>query len=303
MAPGEDTEARPLDAGSGRGEDGAVVTLRQLPQELLGDPQFLRRFRTETPIVAHLDGTYVVRTRAYVEDAFGMALVTDYVEGGSLRQLIDARTVRDPEAALVVMRDVLLGLEVAHREGILHRDLRPEKILVDRRGVARVTELGLVARTPERRWIAGTPEYMAPELWQGEEPSIESDVYAAAVVLVECLTGSPPYLGGPTVVRDQHRRAPLPGPALAPEIAPLIRFGMAKSPHQRYLRAWDFAEAVEYAGRTLGGPHWERHGRRRLATEVATALAPSPAHDGSEPPRGLIGRARFRRGIRSHTHT
>ncbi len=249
--------------------------------------------------MAHLDGTYVVRTRACVEDAFGMALVTDYVDGGWLRQLMATGLLRDPESTLVVMRDTLLGLESAHREGILHRDLRPEKILVDRQGVARVAELGLVARTPGGRWIPGTPEYMAPELWSGDEPTIGSDIYAATVVLVECLTGAPPYQGGPVVIRDQHQRAPLPGADLPPEIVPLVRFGMAKAPHQRYLRAWDYAEAVEGAGRTLGGPDWERRGRRRLTTAVATVLAPTPGHEPNDPPRGLIGRARFRRRVRS----
>jgi serine/threonine-protein kinase len=297
MAPGGDTQAGALGADAARGADGAVVTLRQLPSELLGDPLFLRRLRTETPIVAHLDGTYLVRTRACVEDAFGTSLVTDYVEGCCLSRLVGTGAVRDPETALVVLRDALLGLEAAHREGILHRDLRPEKILVDRDGVARVTELGLVARTVGGRWIAGTPEYMAPELWTGEEPSIESDIYAAAVVLVECLTGSPPYLGGPAVLRELHARAPLPGPELPPEIAPLVRFGMAKSPHQRYLRAWDFAAAVEQAGRTVGGQHWERRGRRRLVTAVATGLAPPGGHEGAEPHRWLIGRARVRRRL------
>jgi len=299
MPPGGDTEAGALGADAAQGEDGAVVTLRQLPQEFLGDPEFLRRFRTEVPIVAHLDGTYVVRTRAYVEDAFGMALVTDYIDGAWLRQLMPSGVLRDREATLVVMRDTLLGLEAAHREGILHRDLRPEKVLVDRQGVARIAELGLVARTRGGRWIPGTAEYMAPELWRGEEPSIESDVYAATVMLVESLTGTPPYLGGVTVVRDQHLRAPLPGPDLPEEIAPLVRFGMAKSPHQRYLRAWDFAEAVERAGRTVGGPEWERRGRRRLATAVAAVLAPPPGHDNPDAPRGLIGRARFRRRVQT----
>jgi serine/threonine-protein kinase len=280
-------------------EDGAVVTLRQLPQDFLGDPEFLFRFRVETPIVAHLDGTYVVRTRAYVEDAFGIALVTDYIDGAWLRQLMPSGVLRDHEATLVVMRDTLLGLEAAHREGILHRDLRPEKVLVDRQGVARIAELGLVARTRGGRWIPGTAEYMAPELWRGEEPSIESDVYAATVMLVESLTGTPPYLGGVTVVCDQHLRAPLPGPDLPEEIAPLVRFGMAKSPHQRYLRAWDFAEAVERAGRTVGGPEWERRGRRRLATAVAAVLAPRPGHDHPDAPRRLIGRARFRRKVQT----
>jgi serine/threonine-protein kinase len=299
MPPGGDTEAGALGAGAAPGDDGAVVTLRQLPREFLGDPEFLRRFRTEAPIVAHLDGTYVVRTLAYVEDAFGMALVTDYVDGAWLRQLLGSPALRDPESTLVVMRDTLLGLEAAHREGILHRDLRPEKILVDRQGIARIAELGLVARTPGGRWISGTAEYMAPELWRGEEPSIESDVYAATVVLIECLSGSPPYLGGTIVVRDQHLNAPLPGPDLPEEIAPLVRFGMAKAPHQRYLRAWDFAEAVEGVGRTLGGPDWERRGRRRLATLVAAVLAPPPGRDSPETPRRLIGRSRFRRRVQT----
>jgi len=299
MPPGGETEAGALGADATRGEDGAVVTLRQLPHQFLGDPVFLRRFRAEAPIVAHLDGTYVVRTRAYVEDAFGMALVTDYVDGAWLSQLMATGTLRDAETALVVLRDTLLGLESAHREGILHRDLRPQKILVDRQGVSRVAELGMVARTPGSRWIQGTPEYMAPELWRGEEPSIETDIYAAAVILVECLTGSPPYLGGAGTVRDQHLGASLPGPGLLEEIAPLVRFGMAKSPRQRYLRAWDFAESVEGAGVTVGGAEWERRGRRRLATAVAAILGPQPGGDGGDSSRGLIGRSRFRRRIRT----
>src|ERR1035437_7089022 len=108
MPSGGDTEAGALGADATREEDGAVVTLRQLPQQFLGDPVFLRRFRAEAPIVAHLDGTYVVRTRAYVEDAFGMALVTDYVDGAWLRQLMATGTLRDAETALVVLRDPLL---------------------------------------------------------------------------------------------------------------------------------------------------------------------------------------------------
>ena len=274
------------------------MTLRQLPQAYLGDPQFLRRFRAEAPIIAHLDGTYVVHTRAYVEDAFGLALVTDYVDGGWLRQLMATGMLRDPEAALVVVRDTLLGLEVAHREGILHRDLSPEKIVVDRRGVARIADLGVVARLAGGRWMPGTPAYMAPELWLGEEPTIASDIYAAAVVLVECLTGAPPYRGGTIVVREQHLKGPLPGPALPIEVAPLVRQAMAKSPVQRHPRAWDFAEAVEGAGVTVGGPHWERHGRRRLATAVEVALTPPSGRD-QDLPKRLIGRARFRRKVRN----
>jgi eukaryotic-like serine/threonine-protein kinase len=297
MPPSGDAGAGSSDVDAARGEGAAVVTLRQLPQELLGDPQFLRRFRAEAPIVAHLDPTYIVRTRAHIEDAFGLALVSDYIDGAWLRLLLPEATAGHPEAALVVVRDTLLGLETAHREGILHRDLRPDKIMVDRHGIARIADLGVVARTPSSRWMAGTAEYMAPELWSGEQPTIATDLYAAAVVLIECYTGEPPFRGGPVVVRDGHLRAALPIRDLPREIASLVLVGMARWPDQRYGRAWDFAEEVEEAGRILGGAHWERRGRRRLAAAVAAALAPPPSEGGAAP-RGLIGRARLRRQAR-----
>jgi serine/threonine-protein kinase len=100
-------------------------------------------------------------------------------------------------------------------------------------------------------------------------------------------------------VRDQHLCAPLPGPELPEEIVPLVRFGMAKSPRRRYLRAWDFAEAVEAAGMTVGGPEWERRGRRRLATAVAAVLGPLPGSQMNDSHRGLIGRSPFRRRVQS----
>jgi serine/threonine protein kinase len=277
------------------GEAGGVVTLRQLPRELLGDPELLRRLRAEAAVVAHLDGTYIVRTRAHVEDAFGLALLTDYVDGAVLRRLLPAATAGHVEATLVVLRDSLLGLEAAHREGILHRDLRPEKIVVDRAGICRIAELGVVGRTSATRWMPGTPEYMAPELWSGEPPSIASDVYAATVVLMECMTGEAPYRGGPVAIRDQHLRAALPVHDIPRPLADLVLVGMAKRAELRYPRALDFATEVEASGRTLGGAQWERRGRRRLAVAVARALAPPPAVAGGDAPRGLIGRARIRR--------
>lgn len=292
MPPAGHIGAGPPDASSTRVAAGVMVTLRQLPREMLGDPEFLRRFRAEAPIVAHLDPTYIVRTLAEVEDAFGLALVSDFVDGAWLRSLLPEATAHQPDASLVVVRDVLLGLEAAHREGILHRDLRPDKVTVDRQGIARITDLGMVARTPSGRWIPGTPEYMAPELWEGETASVASDLYAATVLLLECFTGSTPFRGSAVMLREQHLSAPLPVHDLPPELAALVRAGMARSVSQRHPTAWDLALDVEEAGHALGGPHWERRGRRRLAGAVAAALAPPPDE---ETPRRLTGRARFRR--------
>ncbi len=296
MPPAGDAGAGPRDAGPVRPEEGAVVTLRQLPHELLGDPEFLRRFRAEAQIVAHLDPTYVVRTRAHMEDPFGLALISDYVEGAALRLMLPAVTAGNVEAALVVARDVLLGLETAHREGILHRDLQPAKIVVDRHGISRVADLGLVARTPSRRWLPGTPEYLAPELWAGEPSSIASDLYAAGCVLVECLTGTPPYEGGLAQLRDLHAAGAPPVQDLPPEVARMVSIAMARRPEERHARAWDFAQDVEEVGRALAGTGWERRGRRHLAAHVALALFPRGGDD--EPPRGLIGRARALRRTR-----
>jgi serine/threonine protein kinase len=273
-----------------------MVTLRQLPREMLGDPEFLRRFRAEAPVVANLDPTYIVRTLAQVEDAFGLALVTDFVDGAWLRSLLPDATAGHVDASLVVLRDVLLGLEAAHQEGILHRDLRPDKVAIDRQGIARIGDLGLVARTPSGRWIPGTPGYMAPELWSGEEPSVASDLYAATVLLLECFRGAPPFQGGVVMVREQHLTAPLPVHDLPHELAALVLTGMARSASRRPASAWDFALEVEEAGGALGGPQWERRGRRRLAGAVALATAP-PADE--ETPHRLTGRVRFRRRSRA----
>ncbi len=273
-----------------------MVTLRQLPREMLGDPEFLHRLRTEAPVVANLDPTYIVRTLAQVEDAFGLALVTDFVDGAWLRSLLPDVTAGHAEASLVVVRDVLLGLEAAHREGILHRDVRPTKVSVDRQGITRITDLGLVARTPSGRWIPGTPEYMAPELWVGEPPSVASDLYAATVLLLECFTGSPPFRGSPAMLREQHLGAPLPVHDLPAELGALVLSGMARSARRRHASAWDLALDVEDAGRSLGGPEWERRGRRRLAAVVVAALA-QPGDE--EPTHRLAGRARFRRRMRA----
>jgi serine/threonine protein kinase len=280
-----------------RGADGAMVTLRQLPREMLGDPEFLRRLRAEVPVVANLDPTYIVRTLAEVEDAFGIALVTDFVDGAALRSLLPS-IAGQVEPTLVIVRDVLLGLEAAHRKGILHRDLGSEKVTLDRQGISRIGDLGLVARTPSRRWIPGTPEYMAPELWSGEEPSVAGDLYAAAVLLFECFRGAPPFRGGVVMLREQHLTAPPSVHDLPREVAALVLSGMARSPSARPPTAWDFALDVLDAGRTLGGPDWERRGRRHLAAQVTAALAPAADAEAS-PPRRLMGRARFRRGMRA----
>jgi serine/threonine-protein kinase len=140
---------------------------------------------------------------------------------------------------------------------------------------------------------------MAPELWEGEAPGIASDVYAAAVLLAECVAGEPPFQGGVIAVRAQHLAAPPAGPDLPPSLARLVAAGMAKSPDERYPTAAGFAADVAATGDMLGGLRWETHGRRLLAGAVAAALMPEPVAVLPDPPRRVIGRSALGRLVRA----
>ena len=157
---------------------GTLVAIKYLRRQLLADPQFAELFRAEARVLASLDDQNVVRLYEYVESPGGAAIVMELVDGVSLREILSRQGATTAEAALVVLQGSLLGLAAAHRRGVVHRDYKPENVLIDGAGVSKLTDFGIAARAGDQAVAAGTLAYAPPEQFAGQAASPAADVYA-----------------------------------------------------------------------------------------------------------------------------
>src|ERR1700744_97966 len=169
---------------------GHRVAIKYLSPALVRDPAFMWIFRSEAQTLRALDVPQVVKLFDYVEEpGQGAAIVMELVEGVSLHEMITQRGPTTPESALMVLKGSLLGLAAAHALGIVHRDYKPENVLVDAEGSSKLADFGVASRVGHWAGLTGTPLYMAPEQWEGGDASPSTDIYAATAVFYECLTG------------------------------------------------------------------------------------------------------------------
>ncbi|MBG0828692.1 protein kinase [Planomonospora sp. ID67723] len=271
MVPGY-REVRELGTGGGGRvvlatytETGAYVAIKYLNSALKDDHRFVARLRRDARVLVDLDHPNVVRLYEYYEDVLYAAVVMELVDGVALRRILAHGGATGPEAALAVFKDVLLGLAKAHSRGIVHRDCRPENVLVQADGNAKLSDFGLAVPAGSAGEPAGGPAYLAPERWSGHPASPAADLYAATRVFSECLTGRAPY-------RADLAGAPAPAEAVPDPVRRLVARGTAENPADRPPTARTFAAELEVAALAAYGPEWEQRGRRRLA-ERATLLA------------------------------
>jgi eukaryotic-like serine/threonine-protein kinase len=259
---------------------GQRVAIKYFDDNLvLRDTEFLRAFRSEAERLKALDSAHIAQLVEYVEQpGQGAAVVMALVEGVSLREMIARGGPLGAEAALVVLKDSLLGLAAAHSLPVPHGDLKPENVLIDAKGWCTLTDFGIAVKT-RKRIPAGTPAYMAPERWNGASSAPTSDIYAATAVLWESVTGKPPVSGRLRQMRRQHRSAPGPIERFDQPFQALIALGMAENPEERPQSARSFIHELEAKAADAYGPGWEEHGRRELG-ERATALLPLLAGKG-----------------------
>jgi tRNA A-37 threonylcarbamoyl transferase component Bud32 len=267
-------EERPL----GRGASGRVVAtvdeasgqrvaIKYLAPRLFRDPEFLAGFRAEADLLRSLDVPHVVRLFDYVEEpGQGAAIVMELVDGVSLHELISRRGATSPEAALVVLKGSLFGLAAAHALGIVHRDYKPENVLVDAEGNSKLSDFGVAVKEGRRAPAAGTPLYMAPEQWEGTAASPATDIYAAAAVFFECLTSKTPFSGRLGQLKQQHASAAIPLEEVDEPLRGLIARGMAKNPADRPANAMAFVTELESTAAAAYGP---AQGARRCPAAVA----------------------------------
>ncbi|GHA64740.1 serine/threonine-protein kinase PkaB [Streptomyces tauricus] len=241
----------------GEGPEGPVA-IKLLREDLASDQELVGRFVQERTALLGLDHPHVVSVRDLVVDGTDLALVMDLVRGTDLRTRLDRERRLAPEAAVAIVADVADGLAAAHAAGVVHRDVKPENVLLDMQGPlgpggshpALLTDFGVAKlidspRRTRATKIIGTPDYLAPEIIEGLPPRAAVDIYALATVLYELLAGFTPFGGGhPGAVLRRHvTETVVPLPGIPEELWQLLVQCLAKAPASR-LRASELGERL-----------------------------------------------------------
>ncbi|MGZ3099474.1 serine/threonine-protein kinase [Streptomyces sp. H72] len=241
----------------GEGPEGPVA-IKLLREDLASDQELVSRFVQERTALLGLDHPHVVSVRDLVVDGNDLALVMNLVRGTDLRTRLDRERRLAPEAAVAIAADVADGLAAAHAAGVVHRDVKPENVLLDMQGPlgpggahpALLTDFGVakLIDTPRRTRatkIIGTPDYLAPEIVEGLPPRAAVDIYALATVLYELLAGFTPFGGGhPGAVLRRHvTETVVPLPGIPDELWQLLVQCLAKAPASR-LRASELGDRL-----------------------------------------------------------
>jgi serine/threonine-protein kinase len=244
-----------------RGRDEVLdrdVAVKVLHPHLATDPAVRERFRAEARAAAALVSPHVVNVFDSGADDLPF-IVMEYVDGPSLRQVLSARGRLSPGEALAVLEPVCAGLTRAHTRGLVHRDVKPENVLVTTDGTVKVADFGLVRAIEETGAttsgsLLASVHYVAPELVRGGEASPASDQYAVGVLLYELLTGRQPFAvdGSPAAIALRHTREVVPPPSAAVPGLPaaldaVVARATAADPRDRFVDLTSFLAALRAA--------------------------------------------------------
>jgi len=249
------------------------VALKVLHARFAQDREFVERFRREAEAAAGLQHPNIVAVfdRGEVDGTYYIAM--QHLEGATLKQLIEAGLT--PEEAVRLIRQVLEAARFAHRHGVVHRDLKPQNVIVDTEGKATVTDFGIaragVSEITQAGSVMGTPHYLSPEQAQGFEVTAVSDLYSIGVMLYEALTGRVPFEADTavSVAMKQVSQAPQRPSSINSQVSPAldaaVMRALEKEPGQRFQSADAFIAALDAA---LKDP--------RAGMEGTAAFAPLP---------------------------
>ena len=236
-----------------------AVAVKVLREVYSTDPKFVRRFQVEAKAASALQHPNIVQVYDYGQTDGNYYIVMELVEGTDLRRYLRSRGVLDVDRAIIIAHDVALGLGAAHRRDIVHRDVKPQNVLVGRGGSIKLTDFGIASvykdinaeRLTTTGMTLGTVQYYAPEQAQGEIVSPAADVYALGIVMYEMVTGHPPFDGDfPVAVAMQHiQDVPTPpshlNPNLSPALEEIILRCLEKVPEMRFRDGSQLARELE----------------------------------------------------------
>ncbi|WP_179472690.1 protein kinase domain-containing protein [Mycolicibacterium vinylchloridicum] len=270
------------------------VALKVMDARYAGDSQFLTRFQREARAVARLKDPGLVAV--YDQGGGGSSqeppfLVMELVEGGTLRELLRERGPMPPHAAAAVLRPVLGGLATAHHAGLVHRDVKPENVLISDDGEVKLVDFGLVRAVAEAgitstSVILGTAAYLSPEQVSSGAADARSDVYAVGILAYELITGTTPFTGdNPLTVAYQRMDNDVPLPSTAISGVPrqfdeFIARATARNADDRFADAEEMADDLDAIAAELALPKFRVPAPNNSAQHAAaTAFHSRPTDD------------------------
>jgi serine/threonine protein kinase, bacterial len=259
------------------------VAIKVMESRYATDQQFLTRFQLEARAVARLKDPGLVAVYDQGVDGQHPFLVMELIEGGTLRELLRERGPMPPHAVAAVLRPVLGGLAVAHHSGLVHRDVKPENVLISDDGDVKIADFGLVRALAEAKItsdsvILGTAAYLSPEQVRSGDASPRSDVYACGILMYELLTGVTPFGGdSPLAVAYQRMDNDVPPPSTVIRGVPtqfdaLIAHATARNPAGRFADAQEMGEQLDAVADQLGLPDFRVPAPRNSAQHTSAAL-------------------------------
>lgn len=232
------------------------VAVKVLRRRFASDPEFLERFQREARAAANLDHPNVVTVFDVGKDGDRHYIVMEFVDGQDLKTLIRQEGRLSVAEALDIATQISAGVGHAHKGGVVHRDIKPQNVLMTQDGSAKVADFGIARALSESGLtdsdtVWGSPTYFAPEQAAGESPTPASDVYSIGVVMYEMLAGSPPFQAeNPTALAMKHLREEPPplsvrNPKVPPRLDWIVRKVLSKEPSARYRTADQLAHVLE----------------------------------------------------------
>jgi serine/threonine-protein kinase len=276
------------------------VAIKVMNAQYAADPGFVSRFEFEALAVAQLRHPSLVAVYDKGNDDGTVFLVMELIEGGTLRELLRERGPMPPHAVAAVAAPVLSALAVAHNAGLIHRDVKPENILISQQGEVKIADFGLVraassASVTSKSVVLGTAAYLSPEQVVSGDADARSDIYAMGIVVFELLTGRLPFTGAtPVAVAYQRVNHDVPMPSRLIGGVPslfdaLVAKATAREPAARFADAADMLAAMRETAARLNLPAYRVPAPRKQAPPFgpgmpAAPMVPQPAAPPVAPP-------------------
>ncbi|HEV2218827.1 MAG TPA: protein kinase [Candidatus Dormibacteraeota bacterium] len=294
----------PIEAELGRGAMGVVyrsthprleipVAIKVLAEQYSSDANFRQRFHREAATVASLNHPGIVRVYDFDEEGPVLFIVMEWVEGRSMRSWLDEYGRFSVDVSVDLLQQLLSAVSVAHDLGVIHRDIKPDNILISNRGKTKILDFGISKLVDDKQRLTatgsmvGTPAYMAPEQVKGETVDARADIYSLGMILYELLHGEPPFTGQlPAVLHSQVFDRPRPSTAIPSPIMEIIWRATAKDRAARFQTCEEFAGAFHYMPKPAAAqPPLEAVSNEAPAMEQVVHRVAIPADArGSKPP-------------------